>query len=323
MARRRDVPPDSPPPPDDEARTRAVPPEDMPTQPIDAADPYVRESPRARERRVEEVYEEPLPPPDEPRSWWRENLWVWLLLLLLLVVGGIALLWFLQRDDGGGDRAVVPAVVGMTEADAVQEIEAAGLEAVANPAENQRPEGEVFAQAPGGGTQLEEGEPVVISVSTGPPSTTTVTTTTTETVTQPPPPANVTVPDVVGQSQVEAGDVLEGNGVVADSYPVPSDEPAGTVISQNPAAGAVTKEGETVRLNVSLGPGARETADIPDVTGLEASEARQRARVAGFTVRTVFRKPPSQEEAGEVLTQTPSAGATAPILTQITLFVGR
>jgi eukaryotic-like serine/threonine-protein kinase len=319
MARRRDLPPDPPP---EDPRGGRVPPEDMPTQPIDVDDPYVREPPQAR-RRVDEVYEEPLPPPEEPRSWWRENLWVWLLLLLLVVVVGIALIWFLQRDDGGGDRAVVPAVVGMSEADAVQEIEAAGLEPVANPAENQRPEGEVFAQAPGGGTQLEEGEPVVISVSTGPPSTTTVTTTTTATVTQPPPPANVTLPDVVGQSQVEAGDVLEGNGVVADSYPVPSDEPAGTVISQNPAAGTVTKEGETVRLNVSLGPAERETADIPDVTGDEASAARQRARVEGFTVRTVYRKPPSQEEVGEVLTQAPTAGATAPILTQITLFVGR
>jgi serine/threonine-protein kinase len=297
----------------------------MPTQPIDAVDPDVREprarEPRARER-VEEVYEEPLPP-EEPPSWWRENLWVWLLILLLLVVGGIALLWFLQRDDNGGDRVVVPAVVGMTEADAVQEITDAGLEPVRNPGESNRPEGEVFAQAPGGGSQLKEGEPVVISVSSGPPSTTTVTTTTTATVTQPPPPANVTLPDVVGQNQVEAGNVLEGNGVVADSYPVPSDEPAGTVISQNPAAGTVMKEGDTVRLNVSLGPDPREESEIPDVTGLEASEARNRARVEGFTVRTVERQAPSEEEAGEVLTQTPAAATPAPILTQITLFVGR
>jgi beta-lactam-binding protein with PASTA domain len=317
MARTRDVPPD--PPPDDDPRAD-VPPEDMPTQPIDVADPYARE-PRPRER-VEEVYEEPLPP-EEPPSWWRENLWVWLLILLLLVVGGIALLWFLQRDDDGGDRVVVPAVVGMTEADAVREITDAGLEPVANPGENNRPEGEVFAQAPGGGSQLKEGEPVVISISTGPPSTTTVTTTTTETVTQPPPPANATLPDVVGQNQVEAGNVLEGNSLVADSYPVPSDEPAGTVISQNPAAETVVKEGDTVRLNVSLGPGPRDESAIPDVTGLEASEARQRARVEGFTVRTVERQAPSQEEVGEVLTQTPAAGAPAPILTQITIFVGR
>jgi eukaryotic-like serine/threonine-protein kinase len=314
MARKRDVPPE--PPPDDDPRAD-VPPEDMPTQPIDVADPYARE-------RVEEVYEEP--PPEEPPSWWRENLWVWLLILLVLVVGGIALLWFLQRDEGG-DRAVVPAVVGMTEADAVREITDAGLEPVANPGESNRPEGIVFAQAPGGGSQLKEGEPVVISVSTGPPSTTTLTTTTTQTVTQPspppPPPATVTLPDAVGQNQVEAGDLLEGSGVVADSYPVPSDEPAGTVISQNPAAGTVVKEGDTVRLNVSLGPDPRETSEIPDVTGLEASQARHRARAEGFTVRTVERQAPSAEEVGEVLTQSPASGTAAPVLTQITIYVGR
>jgi eukaryotic-like serine/threonine-protein kinase len=305
-----------------------VPPEDLPTQPIDVDDPYVRGDRYAAEHRVEEVYEEP-PPPD-PRPWWRRNLWIWLLLLLLLVLGGLGLLWALQQDDGA-DRTVVPAVVGMSEAEAIREIRAANLEAVRNPGESQRPEGEVFAQTPGGGSQLEEGEPVVINVSTGPPSTTTVTTTTTETTTTetttvedpPPPPAPVAMPDVVGQSQVDAGELLETEGLVADSYPVPSDEPAGTVISQRPAPGTELKEGDTARLNVALGPDERETSDIPDLTGLEASEARQRARIEGFTVRTVFRRPPSREELGEVLTQSPSAGATAPILTQITLFVGR
>jgi len=95
------------------------------------------------------------------------------------------------------------------------------------------------------------------------------------------------------------------------------------VISQRPVSGTELEEGETVRLNVSLGPGERETTEVPDVTGLEASEARRRARTDGFTVRTVPRGAPSDEEVGEVLTQTPSAGTTAPILTQITLFVGR
>jgi beta-lactam-binding protein with PASTA domain len=314
----RDDPPDRPPPEDPRAR---VPPEDLPTQPIDPDDPYVREE-YAGERRVDEVYEEP---PREP-SWWRRSLWMWLLLLLLLVLGGLGLIWYLQNDDGGDDRAVVPAVVGMTEAEAIREIQAASLEAVRNPQENQRPEGEVFAQTPGAGTQLEEGEPVVINVSTGPPSTTTVTTTTTETATveePPPPPSPVAMPDVVGQSQVDGGELLEAEGLVADSYPVPSDEPAGTVISQRPAPGTELKEGDVVRMNVALGPDEREASDIPDLTGSEASEARQRARIEGFTVRTVFRTAPSREEVGEVLTQSPAAGATAPILTQITVFVGR
>jgi eukaryotic-like serine/threonine-protein kinase len=131
------------------------------------------------------------------------------------------------------------------------------------------------------------------------------------------------VADLIGQSQVDAGDQLEAQGIVADSYPVPSQEPAGTVVAQHPAPGTAIKEGDTVRLNVSLGPDERETAEVPDVTGLEASQGRQRAREAGFTVRTIIRNAPSQEEIGEVLTQTPAAGSTAPVLTQITIYVGR
>jgi beta-lactam-binding protein with PASTA domain len=315
MARQRDLPPD-------------VPPEDDPTRELPSARRRTRQYPvpgdPSTERYAEEVYEEPLPPPAEP-PWWRANLWAWLLLLLLLVIGGILLVWFLQRD-GGEDRAIVPAVVGMTEAQAVEEINERSLDPVTNPIESRRAEGEVVSQAPGAGTRLAEGDPVVINVSTGPPSTTTVTTTETETVTAPPPPpppANVTVPDVVGQDQVDAGDALEQMGIVADSYPVPSPEPAGAVVSQNPVAGRQIREGETVRMNVSLGPDTREAGEIPDVTGLEASEARQLARSEGFTVRTIYRAAPSEEEVGEVLTQSPAAGRTAPILTQITLYVGR
>jgi beta-lactam-binding protein with PASTA domain len=321
MARARDKPPDVPP---EDDRTRELPPEE-PTEPISPRDPRTRQYPVPGDPYArEEVYEE-LPPPEEPRSWWRENLWVWLLVLLIVVLGGIALLWFLQRDGGPEDRRIVPGVVGMTQADAIRAVLSADLEPVVNRNESPRPEGEVYSQAPGGGSRLREGEPVVINVSTGPPTTTTVTTTTTETTTveQPPPPAPATVPDVVGQNQVDAGEVLEGNGLVADSYPVPSGEPAGTVISQNPAPGTELKEGDTVRINVALGPEERQASEIPDVTGLEAGEARQRARVEGFTVRTLYRRPPSREELGEALTQSPAAGTSAPILTQITIYVGR
>jgi serine/threonine-protein kinase len=318
MARARDLPPDEPPP--DDYPTRELPRDDPSTRELPPDDTY------ARDRYEEEVYEEPLPPEEPP--WWR-NVWIWLLVLLIVVLGGLALIWFLQRDTGESDRVTVPAVVGQTAAQASNEIQAAGLEPILHQGPSDRQKGIVFSQAPGGGSQLKKGEPVVLNISTGQPSTTTttITTTTTQTVTSPqpppPPPASVTVADVVGQGQVDAGQTLESNGLVADSYPVPSDEPAGTVVSQSPSPGTTLKEGDTVRLNVSLGPGERDTAEIPDVTGLAASRARHKARVDGFTVRTVLRQAPSQEEVGEVLTQSPAAGTTAPVLTQMTIYVGR
>ena len=138
-----------------------------------------------------------------------------------------------------------------------------------------------------------------------------------------PEPQPVDVPDVMGLNHIEAGSTLEAAGLVGDSYPVASTEARGTVVAQRPTGGTQVKEGDTARMNVALGEGTRETREVPDVTGPGASDARATARRAGFTVRTVYRDPPTPEESGEVLTQQPAPGTSAPELTQLTLFVGR
>jgi beta-lactam-binding protein with PASTA domain len=168
----------------------------------------------------------------------------------------------------------------------------------------------------------ENDQPEVVTVTTT-EATDTGTTTgeTATTVEEPPEP--VAVPDVVGQAYVEAGSTIEGAGLVADSYPVASTETRGTVVAQRPDPGTQLDEGETVRSNVALGGGERPTREIPDVTGPQASDARATLRTAGFTVRTQYRAPPSPEEEGEVMTQTPAPGTSAPDLTQVTIFVGR
>jgi serine/threonine-protein kinase len=164
-------------------------------------------------------------------------------------------------------------------------------------------------------------EPEVVTVTTGETETGTTTSETTTTVEEPPEP--VSVPDVVGQSYVEAGSSLEGQGLVADSYPVASSETRGTVVAQRPTGGTQAEEGDTVRNNVALGGGERPTREVPDVTGPKASDARATLRTSGFTVRTMYRRPPSAEEEGEVLTQEPAPGASMPDLSQVTIFVGR
>lgn len=169
-------------------------------------------------------------------------------------------------------------------------------------------------------TSSDEPEVVTVTQTTG---TETTETTTTATEPPPPPPEPVSVPDVIGESYVAAGTTLEGRGLAADSYPVASQETRGTVVAQRPDAGTTAKEGDIVRNNVALGTGTRETKEIPDVTGPTASNARDTARRAGFTVRTMFSHAPSSEEVGEVLTQQPAAGSSVPELTQVTIYVGR
>ena len=135
--------------------------------------------------------------------------------------------------------------------------------------------------------------------------------------------AAIDVPNVVGQNHVDAGRAVDSLGLVADTFPIASDVAAGFVTQQAPAPGTEVPRGQLVHLEVALGPTARPSRTIPDVTGPPALDARERARTAGFTVRTIYRDAPSPEEAGEVLLQEPAAGATAPELTQITLYVGR
>jgi beta-lactam-binding protein with PASTA domain len=172
----------------------------------------------------------------------------------------------------------------------------------------------------------EDDEPEVVTVTTTEATdtaTTTGTTTAETTTTVEEPPEPVAVPEVSGQSYVEAGSAIEGVGLVADSYPVASNETRGTVVAQRPTGGTELDEGETVRTNVALGGGERRAREVPDVTGPQASDARSTLRTSGFTVRTQYRAPPSPEEEGEVLTQSPAPGSTQPDLTQVTIFVGR
>ena len=127
----------------------------------------------------------------------------------------------------------------------------------------------------------------------------------------------VVMPELIGMEQEEAVAAAEAAGFVVDSVSTESSEPRGTVVAQEPGVGRNVRPGSRhVQLDVSTGTEELEALVVPDLTGLQADEARARARSAGFTVFTVG-------DDGEVSSQTPAAGTEAPALTQITLTVGR
>ncbi|HEX7069389.1 MAG TPA: PASTA domain-containing protein, partial [Rhodothermales bacterium] len=86
----------------------------------------------------------------------------------------------------------------------------------------------------------------------------------------------VTVPRLEGFSPREASNQLRAVGLAlgevrADSIPHPYQN---TVTRQSPAPGAVVREGESVTIWVSTGPGD-EWVTVPSVTGMTVSEAQQ------------------------------------------------
>ena len=145
------------------------------------------------------------------------------------------------------------------------------------------------------------------------------TTTSTAATTRP----QVTVPDVVGTTSSEATATLRDAGLDVNLVSVPSDRSPGTVIAQNPPAGAEAADGSTVRLNVAeaakpapttTAPGttaptttAPEPAAVPDVVGQELADAARAFSEEGLKVAVVY--VPSNEPAGSVVAQARPPGA--------------
>jgi beta-lactam-binding protein with PASTA domain len=145
---------------------------------------------------------------------------------------------------------------------------------------------------------------------------------------------DVQVPDVVGTTSSEATATLRDAGFTVNVEPVPSDQPAGTVVAQAPAAGSEQPEGSSVRLNVAreasdttgattapppattAPPDATtapppatappEPATVPDVVGDELADAAREFADEGLKVAVQY--VPSTEAQGRVVAQAQPAG---------------
>ncbi len=115
-----------------------------------------------------------------------------------------------------------------------------------------------------------------------------------------------TVPDVVGQTQADATAAIIAAGLTVGAVTNAGSAtvPAGSVISQNPAAGASVGGGSAVDLVVSTGP-----IVVPDVVGQDQATASANITAAGLTpqINLVFDGAP----AGTVIAQNPAAGSNA------------
>lgn len=103
------------------------------------------------------------------------------------------------------------------------------------------------------------------------------------------------------------------------SYAFDQTHPAGTVLSQSPAAGTVrtTKAGQPVHLRVVISLG-KQTARMPDLRGSDVRQAEQRLRALGLLVNT--RGTYDATRSGYcVISQSRAPGTELPLGTQVTL----
>jgi beta-lactam-binding protein with PASTA domain/predicted Ser/Thr protein kinase len=129
--------------------------------------------------------------------------------------------------------------------------------------------------------------------------------------------AEIEVPSLVGQQQAQAEAALERVELTPRVERQPSNEPPGTVIDQNPNAGATVEEGAEVTLVVSAGP---RTVPVPDVTGQTQDDAIMALSDAGFTT-TVQEEPHEEIPEGSVIRTDPPANTEHAEGGPVTVFV--
>lgn len=192
----------------------------------------------------------------------------------------------------GSERIPVPAVVGMTEAQARAAIEAAGLE-VGNVEMRPDPEfeeGTVVETSPVAGVEISPAIPVDLVVSSG--------------------PETVVLPDVVGETERDATAILNDLGLrVTVNTEFDDEVPEGEVIRTDPEAGEELISGDTVLLVVSDGP---EPVSVPDLSNMTEDQARTTLESRGLVLRVSATTQPVADESqdGLVVDQVPDPGTT-------------
>jgi serine/threonine-protein kinase len=130
----------------------------------------------------------------------------------------------------GSNKVAVPSLVGLTQEQAVAQIEAAELTASIQQQDDTAPEGQVVGQTPTAAQRIKRGAQVTIFVSSG----------------------TLQVPNVVGLSKQSAVNTLKKAGfkpIVAPDPSAPPDQ-AGLVTSEFPIGGSTARRGSTVQITV-------------------------------------------------------------------------
>jgi len=200
----------------------------------------------------------------------------------------------------GLPKATVPDVVGQSATDAAAELARRGLHADVHQVPSDKPAGTVLAQDPKPDVRLTVGQSVRINTSKGP---------------QP-----VSVPAVINEPIDQASSELQALGFQVSTRYVDSQQPANTVIDQNPPSSSSVGKGSTVTLTVSKGP---TTTPIPDVTSYDLNLAQQTLQDSGFRSHVTYQDVTDPSQDGVVLAQNPGGGTQAKPKATVELTVGR
>lgn len=181
-------------------------------------------------------------------------------------------------------------VLGMTESEAKDALNDLGLgyKNIGTESSDQYDEGQICSQNVNAGEMVTANTTIKVKVSSG--------------------AGEISIPNVVGQTESAATSMLEDEGFdVSKEYEYSDEVEQGTVISQSPGGGSSGKEGDTVTIMVSQG---QEQIKVPSVEGQDEASARSALESAGFSVTTEQQNSSTVGE-GNVISQSLAAGTYA------------
>ncbi len=196
----------------------------------------------------------------------------------------------------GPERYDVPAVKGMSQAEAADAVAAANLTVgvVEEAFDNKAKAGTIVSSAPKSGASVKPGTPVDLVVSKG--------------------PEPVPVPDIVGKKIANARNSLGDVGLKADVTQKFSDEVKdGSVISVKPKAGTIVDSGTRVAVVVSKGP---PPVTVPNLIDMPRQKAVTTLQNLGLRVKVVEG---DFSPLNRVISQDPAAGAQVPKGSTVTI----
>ncbi|HEU4979309.1 MAG TPA: Stk1 family PASTA domain-containing Ser/Thr kinase [Solirubrobacteraceae bacterium] len=187
--------------------------------------------------------------------------------------------------SSGPGQAAIPDVSGMKGSAARDELRRTGFRVqIVRKSDETQPPGYAIGTRPPLNTQAQRGSLVTLYVSSGKP--------------------RIAVPDVTGQNVDDAKTNLSDFTVVVKEKVDDSADP-GTVLSQDPAGGAVAPKGTKVTLTVAKASGK---VEVPDVTGQRVQDATAALQDAGFNVAVKQKDVSEQVQDGIVISQNPRVG---------------
>ncbi|MGG4344830.1 Stk1 family PASTA domain-containing Ser/Thr kinase [Paenibacillus lautus] len=201
----------------------------------------------------------------------------------------------------------VPPVVGMTEEEAIRELEAQGLTVDEEVIRKYKPDvdaGIVFAQDKEPETMLKKGSPVQLSVGDAKPL--------------------KQMPDLSGKTFDEAVEILNNMGIKKTAIKQSSENndnvPVGQIYDQSPSATTeIDPEQVEVRVTISKG---KLTVNMPSVIGMDKDKAVATIESFGLKVGAIKEKSSFEVKKGEVMEQWPyEPNVPVPPNSVITLFV--